>query len=99
VVKAYEKAYATAGKQPLTNDTEVIGKESLNLVVCIAELYNLEVVSCVLIYDIVHALLKEGMGELEVELLLKILRSASTFLITVDLTENFCSLGSTTATR
>lgn len=78
MVKSYEKAYATAGKQPLTSDTDVIGKEALNLVVCIAELYNLEVISCVLIYDIIRPLLKEGMGELEVELLLKILRSKLT---------------------
>jgi len=83
----------------LTSDTEVIGKESLNLVVCIAELYNLEAVSCILIYDIIRELLREGMGELEVELLLKILRSAYTLLSQLILLKSFCSLGSAAATR
>lgn len=80
IVKGYEVAYGNVGnqQQDASNaDAVIVGKDAQNLLVCIAELYNFEVVSCVLMYDMVRALLKESMGELEVELLLKILRSQS----------------------
>jgi len=80
VVKGYESAYGNVANQQQNasdGDAVIVGKYAQNLLVCITELYNFEVVSCVLIYDIVRALLKQSMGELEVELLLKILRSQS----------------------
>lgn len=56
------------------------GKEASNLLVLLCELYNFQVVSCVLIYDIVRVLLgaptsHTGINEFDVELLLKIVRS------------------------
>jgi nucleolar MIF4G domain-containing protein 1 len=82
VVKGYESAYGNVANQQQNasdGDAVIVGKDAQNLLVCITELYNFEVVSCVLIYDIVRSLLKRSMGELEVELLLKILRSQSFF--------------------
>ncbi|KAL1724376.1 armadillo-type protein [Schizophyllum commune] len=62
------------------------GKECSNLIVLISELYNFQVVSCVLVYDIVRSLLgggggggngkENGMDELDVELLLKVVRNS-----------------------
>jgi len=50
------------------------GKECSNLIVLLSELYNFQVVSSVLIFDIVRSLLKD-ISEFSVELLLKVLRS------------------------
>ncbi|GAA5850703.1 hypothetical protein JCM9279_006398 [Rhodotorula babjevae] len=55
------------------------GKEALNLASFVAELYNLQVVHCGLVYDLVRDLVGrgaagEGMGELEVELLSRIVK-------------------------
>ncbi|ESK94709.1 mif4g ma4 domain-containing protein [Moniliophthora roreri MCA 2997] len=52
------------------------GKEASNLVVLLSELYNFQVTSCVLIYDIVRGLLDGEIKELNVELLLKIVRNS-----------------------
>jgi hypothetical protein len=56
------------------------GKQPLNLLVLLSELYNFQVISCRIIYDIIRELI-EGMseksaeaGEFSVEALLKILR-------------------------
>jgi nucleolar MIF4G domain-containing protein 1 len=51
------------------------GKECSNLIVLLSELYNFEVISCVLIYDIIRDLLSAELTEFIVELLLKLLRS------------------------
>ncbi len=77
MVVKYETAYKGAAKKSLGEAVDTVSKEPLNLIVCLAELYNFEVISCVLVYDIVRQLLKENIGELEVELLLKILRRMS----------------------
>jgi nucleolar MIF4G domain-containing protein 1 len=53
------------------------GKAPSNLVVLLTELYNFQVVSCVLMYGIIRELLDGELGEMEVELLLKIMRSKS----------------------
>ncbi|GAA5901895.1 hypothetical protein JCM8208_006632 [Rhodotorula glutinis] len=55
------------------------GKEALNLASFVAELYNLQVVHCGLVYDLVRDLVGrgaagEGMGELEVELLSRVVK-------------------------
>lgn len=71
-------------------ETPDAGKESLNLLALIAELYNAQVVGSRLIYDLIRGFLegegKEGevMGEREVEGLLKILRCSGAQLRTDD---------------
>ena len=70
-VSAYE---GHIGSNP--QNQEELGKEASNLVVLISELYNFQVVSCILIYDLVRDLLSQPqLSEYTVELLLKIVRS------------------------
>ncbi|KAG9021794.1 suppressor of glycerol defect, partial [Tulasnella sp. UAMH 9824] len=86
VVEEYEKQYniAVASTEPHGSDEEqneangeeqVRGKEASNLLVLLAELYTFQVVSCILIYDIIREFLGGGLGEFEVELFLKLLKS------------------------
>ncbi|RHZ86752.1 hypothetical protein Glove_46g58 [Diversispora epigaea] len=49
------------------------GKECINLIVLVSELYNFQVVSCVLIYDLIRLFIAD-FTELNVELLLKIVK-------------------------
>lgn len=49
-------------------------KECLNLVAFLAELYNFQVVACLLIYDLVRLFVDSGLEELEVELLVKVVK-------------------------
>lgn len=57
-------------------DQDEPGKESSNLIVLVSELYNFQVVSCILIYDLVRDLLNQPrLSEYNVELLLKIVKS------------------------
>jgi nucleolar MIF4G domain-containing protein 1 len=49
-------------------------KECENLVGFLAELYNFQVIACVLVYDLVKLFIDSGLGELDVELLVKIVR-------------------------
>ncbi|GAA5973652.1 hypothetical protein JCM21900_006752 [Sporobolomyces salmonicolor] len=49
-------------------------KECLNIVAFLAELYNFGVVSCGLVYDLVRLFIESGLGELEVELLSKVIK-------------------------
>lgn len=66
------------------------GKELLNLLTLISELYNFQVISCVLVYDIIRGLLAGNMvgeggergevGELGVEGVLRVVRSEFCFL-------------------
>ncbi|GAA5858791.1 hypothetical protein JCM1840_006558 [Sporobolomyces johnsonii] len=49
-------------------------KECLNVVAFLAELYNFGVVSCGLVYDLVRLFIESGLGELEVELLSKVIK-------------------------
>ncbi|GBB87173.1 hypothetical protein RclHR1_13610001 [Rhizophagus clarus] len=51
------------------------GKECTNLVVLISELYNFQVISCILVYDLVKLFIFD-LNELNVELLLKVIRSS-----------------------
>jgi nucleolar MIF4G domain-containing protein 1 len=76
VVAAYERYYnALADEEISQGDTETLGKECSNLIVLISELYNFQVISCVLVYDIIRGLLDKEITEFNVELLLKIVRS------------------------
>lgn len=76
VVSSYEHHYSATSSA--TSDQAVgdaLGKECLNLMVLLSELYNFQVISCVLIYDIIRSFLSAELSEFVVELLLKLLRS------------------------
>ncbi len=78
VVTSYEHHYSvlsstTAAAHGATSDP--LGKECSNLIVLLSELYNFQVISCVLVYDIIRNLLSAELTEFVVELLLKLLRS------------------------
>jgi len=78
VVSSYEHHYnvlssATAAAHDATSDPP--GKECSNLIILLSELYNFQVISCVLVYDIIRNLLSAEVTEFIVELLLKLLRS------------------------
>ena len=45
------------------------------MIILLSELYNFQVISCVLVYDVIRALLEAHLDEFNVELLLKLLRS------------------------
>ncbi len=84
LVVRYNSLVAKPSAEPLIQssiyETPDASKESLNLLVLIAELYNAGVVSSRLIYDLIRGFLTaanpemEGMSEKAVEGLLKILR-------------------------
>jgi nucleolar MIF4G domain-containing protein 1 len=60
----------------VTAESEERGKECSDLLVLLSELYNFQVISCILSYDIINDLLSgKTLSEFRVELLLKILRS------------------------
>ena len=74
VVTSYDRHYKTiASADEAITDTA--GKECSNLIVLLSELYNFQVISCVLIYDMIRTLLSTELSEFVVELLLKLLRS------------------------
>lgn len=78
VVSSYEQHLALV-EEKSANSTEVpedLGKECSNLIVLLSELYNFQVISCILIYDIIRGLLDKDLSEFRVELLLKLLRSS-----------------------
>ncbi|KAH9935250.1 hypothetical protein B0H21DRAFT_780860 [Amylocystis lapponica] len=80
VIASYEHHFASFQKQDareVQTDGEPLGKECSNLVVLLSELYNFQVISCVLVYDLIRGLLDGALTELKVELLLKLTRSAS----------------------
>lgn len=56
-------------------DEQTDGKECSNLLVLISELYNFQVISSVLVFDVIRELLQADLTEFKVELLLKLLRS------------------------
>ncbi|KAJ7126872.1 hypothetical protein C8R44DRAFT_779779 [Mycena epipterygia] len=85
VVSAYEQHYAdlkdikTIPDQTLPETqtgASTSGKECSNLIVLFSELYNFQVISCVLVFDIIRGLLDTDLSEFSVELLLKIVRNS-----------------------
>lgn len=67
--------------EPVISDTpdenqETKGKECSNLMVLLSELYNFQVISSVLVFDLIRQLLNNTLHEFDVELLLKLMRSA-----------------------
>jgi nucleolar MIF4G domain-containing protein 1 len=88
VVSSYEHYYSALASA-IAGDalSEPSGKECSNLIVLLSELYNFQVISCVLVYDIIRNLLSAELTEYDVELLLKLLRStyqSSAFSISAD---------------
>ncbi|KAG9017984.1 suppressor of glycerol defect [Tulasnella sp. 427] len=82
LVEEYEKQYNLALASTIENGDEagdgeelVKGKEASNLLVLLAELYTFQVVSCVLMYDIIREFLSGDLSEFEVELFLKLLKN------------------------
>jgi nucleolar MIF4G domain-containing protein 1 len=77
VVSAYERHLRDyeSDVSDVTTRPEEGGKECSNLIVLLSELYNFQVISCILLYDIIKDLLGKTLSEFRVELLLKILRS------------------------
>jgi nucleolar MIF4G domain-containing protein 1 len=57
-------------------EAETIGKECSNLIVLLSELYNFQVISCLLVFDVIREILDEQLTEFDLELLLKVVRSA-----------------------
>ena len=56
-------------------------KASLNLVTFMVELYNVQVIACTLIYDLVRELVESGLHENDIEVLLRVLNSARFVLL------------------
>ncbi|RDB25941.1 Suppressor of glycerol defect protein 1 [Hypsizygus marmoreus] len=81
VVSLYERYHAalssdaTSTSEDQVND-ETKGKECSNLLVLLSELYNFQVISSVLVFDIIRGLLRNELTEFGVELLLKIVRNS-----------------------
>ncbi|EPX71448.1 eIF4 binding protein [Schizosaccharomyces octosporus yFS286] len=69
LVDEFLRLYKSKETEPLSSH-----KETSNLIVFFVELYNFQLVSCVLVYDFVRMFLK-SLTELNVELLLKIVRN------------------------
>jgi nucleolar MIF4G domain-containing protein 1 len=84
VVSTYEKYYKELEQSNANEDAEVKGKECSNLIVLLSELYNFQVISCILVYDVIRSLLGNGISEFVVELLLKLVRNAGQQLRTDD---------------
>lgn len=74
-------------------ETPDASKESLNLLVLIAELYNAQAISAKLIYDLIRGFIESGsteqgvLGEREVEGLLKVLKSESLLQAAADVSQ------------
>lgn len=88
VVTSYERHHRalqcsegdiSADSQPQAQDQKPKGKECSNLMVLLSELYNFQVISSVLVFDLVRQLLQDDLTEFNVELLLKLMRSMCTF--------------------
>ncbi|KAF9456613.1 hypothetical protein BDZ94DRAFT_1204156 [Collybia nuda] len=82
-VSLYEQLYAniSTNKSGLVSKPErgnggIGGKEPANLIVLLSELYNFQVISSVLVFDLIRGLLTGGLNEFDVELLLKIVRNS-----------------------
>jgi nucleolar MIF4G domain-containing protein 1 len=74
-VSSYLSYYRATQSPDWLQDEEIKGKECTNLMVLLCELYNFQVIACVLMYDMIRVLLGSVVSEMDVEILLKILRS------------------------
>ncbi|KDQ20966.1 hypothetical protein BOTBODRAFT_50992 [Botryobasidium botryosum FD-172 SS1] len=85
LVKSYEQHHAALRSSSASaaedgGEAPSEGKECMNLLVLLSELYNFQVISCVLAYDIIRDLLAGDLSEFDVELLLKMLRNSGSQL-------------------
>ncbi|KAJ2410490.1 suppressor of glycerol defect [Coemansia sp. RSA 2526] len=64
---------AAQGAEASEGDAMTTGKECQNLCVFVAELYNFQVISCQLVYDVIRLCIKD-INEFTAELLLKLIR-------------------------
>lgn len=71
VIENFDEQYEKADR---ASDSVTVGKECTNLVSFISELYNLQVIGAVLVFDLLRVFLGE-ITELNTELLLKLARS------------------------
>jgi nucleolar MIF4G domain-containing protein 1 len=93
VVASYERHLTSVDEKLTPSATEIpddLGKECSNLVVLFSELYNFQVISCILVYDIIRGLLDKDLSEFRVELLLKLLRSEFYGVLRSARIENVC---------
>ncbi|KAI8578062.1 hypothetical protein K450DRAFT_248840 [Umbelopsis ramanniana AG] len=81
LIESFEKNHKTlkdAAKDPnaAEDDSGLPGsKEAKNLLTLVLELYNFQVISCILMYDLINVLI-DDMDEINIELLLKIMRTS-----------------------
>lgn len=87
LTRHYDELKRSSNQPPAAGEEEdVKGKECLNLCVLACELYNLHVVACPLVYDLIRMFLGDrpedssataevGVGEVDIELLLRTMRS------------------------
>lgn len=66
---------APSSKPELEPQEKEKGKEASNLIVLLSELYNFQVISSILVFDLIRDLLERPLEEFGVELLLKVVRS------------------------
>ncbi|SCV73490.1 BQ2448_7416 [Microbotryum intermedium] len=66
--------------QPVAFEGRSGSKTCLNLTVFLAELYNFSVVGCTLVYDMIRLFISNGLGELDVELLLRMIKRTGSHL-------------------
>ena len=103
-VLSYERHYAglqgieqaSQAQSPCEKTGHAVqGKECSNMITLLSELYNFQVISSVLIFDIIRDLLDNDLTEFSIELLLKIVRSMHFFYLSFpfDLTIWFQILG------
>lgn len=80
IAHAVEAAAASSSSLEASN-TEDPGKKPLNLLTLVSELYNFQVVGCLLVYDLIKGFIEDlgvpGKGDFAVEAILRILRSRS----------------------
>ena len=91
VVSSYEHHYSVLSSAAVATahnaTSDPLGKECSNLIVLLSELYNFQVISCALVYDIIRNLLSVELTEFVVELLLKLLRSLYRYFEFISATE------------
>ncbi|KAL7746421.1 suppressor of glycerol defect [Sorochytrium milnesiophthora] len=84
LVESFLSRYAAASEQAADLASDLpSSKESINLIVLTAMLYNFRVISCVLVYDLVR-LFMVNLRELDIELLMKMLKLAGAQMRTDD---------------
>jgi len=82
--KEMQASEAAACDKSQPQELEVKGKECSNLMVLLSELYNFQVISSVLVFDLVRQLLEDDLTEFNIELLLKLMRSMPVYSMVLE---------------